>query len=49
MLQVEQLKDDNIVNPATFQNGGSFVDILKENGYTLSSVHAVLPTYLPYV
>ncbi|GJE85846.1 complex I NDUFA9 subunit family protein [Phanerochaete sordida] len=47
--QVQQLKEDNVVNPATFQDACSFKDILANNGRKLTSVHEILPTYLPYV
>lgn len=48
-VQVQQLKEDNVVNPATYQDACSFKDILGNNGLKLTSVHDVLPTYLPYV
>ncbi|KIP10139.1 hypothetical protein PHLGIDRAFT_273946 [Phlebiopsis gigantea 11061_1 CR5-6] len=44
--QVEQLKKDNIVNPATFDRSPPFEDILQKEGYGLHSVHDILPTYL---
>ena len=45
--QVEQLKEDNVVNPILGENFLSFKDILSTHAQTrLESVHDLLPTYL---
>lgn len=49
-MQVEQLKEDNIVDYSTVKEGWSFAEILeKYSASTPTSVHEVLPSYLPYV
>ncbi|KAJ3556518.1 hypothetical protein NM688_g1983 [Phlebia brevispora] len=47
--QIEQLKEDNIVNPLPPPNHCSFEELVKEYGPSskLTSVHDVLPSYLP--
>ncbi|KAL0951514.1 hypothetical protein HGRIS_008199 [Hohenbuehelia grisea] len=46
--QVEQLKEDSIVNPLppASENHASFREIVEKHSGPLSSVHDVLPTYL---
>lgn len=48
--QVEQLKEDNIVDQSLVKEGWTFAEILeKYSSSTPTSVHEVLPSYLPYV
>ncbi|EIM92264.1 NAD-P-binding protein [Stereum hirsutum FP-91666 SS1] len=47
--QVEQLKDDNVVTSNPTPNHVSFESILKGRNLALTSVHEILPTYLPYI